>query len=174
VAAPPSCRCGPPLFTKSVRSACHNFNASASTRIKVRCRCWPTCSCAKLPAHDVQQQEGSGCWGLQAGAAATPSSMQCCSAAMVPRNGHMPCLAGTQVVGDKHDVEEGAPVLKKTVFGEQLCIAAGTWRVYLGLAVELHVTTLAVPAIILVLVTVSVGRDTQVLDTDVTITDDNY
>jgi ferredoxin-NADP reductase len=46
--------CGPPLFTKSVRHACHNYNASASTRIKV--------------------------------------------------------------VGEAHDVEEGAPVLKKTVF----------------------------------------------------------
>lgn len=40
----------------------------------------------------------------------------------------MPCSAGAQVVGDnKHDVEEGMPVLKKTVFGGWLWAAVGSW-----------------------------------------------
>jgi hypothetical protein len=52
-------------------------------------------------------------------------------AAWASCNGQMPCFAGAQVVGDKHDVEEGAPVLKKTVFGVCLCalsVQAVTWR----------------------------------------------
>ena len=45
----------------------------------------------------------------------------CCGAALASSSWHTPCCADVQVVGDKHDMEEGAPVLKKTVFGVCLC-----------------------------------------------------
>lgn len=60
----------------------------------------------------------------------------------------MPCCAGAQVVGDKHDVEEGAPVLKKTVFGERLKAAVRIRQVSVDTTWDLQVDTLTVPAVL--------------------------
>jgi hypothetical protein len=66
--------------------------------------------------------DGSHLQGPHAGSARTPAFV-CCSGALAsvmisPCSLDVAGLVLLQVVGEEHDVEEGAPVLKKTVFGE--------------------------------------------------------